>query len=278
MITNSDGTVSFEDVTVYTNKDNSYFGAKDANAINTEINTLNNCLRANNAGAHNSVYRGASLGTSVTSEQYAAISSGSFDDMYIGDYWTINDVNWRIAAFDYFYNTGDTRCLTHHAVVVPDKPLYWARMNATASTSGGYVGSEMYTTNLANAKSTIKSAFSGHVMKHRLFLVKSMAEGRPNGINYYDSEVTLLNEHMVYGGAIFQAQPDGSETIPTNHRIEKTQLPLFLFDPTKINIGSHWWLRDCIAETRFASVSNDGYANRGDANSELGVRPFFSLC
>jgi hypothetical protein len=277
MITNSDGTVSFEDVTVYTNKDNSYFGAKDANAINTEINTLNNCLRANNAGAHNSVYRGASLGTSVTSEQYAAISSGSFDDLYVGDYWTINGVNWRIAAFDYFYNTGDTRCLTHHVVIVPDTALYTAVMNTTASTSGGYIGSAMYTTNLANAKSTIKSAFSGHVMQHRLFLVNAVTNGRPSAISFYDSEVNLLNEQMVYGGAIFQAQPDGS-TIPTNHRIEKTQLPIFAFDPTKININAHWWLRDCIGDSYFTCVSNEGYANRGYAQWEYGVRPFFSLC
>lgn len=30
-VDNSDGTVSFQDVTVYTNKEKSFFGAKDAN-------------------------------------------------------------------------------------------------------------------------------------------------------------------------------------------------------------------------------------------------------
>lgn len=34
-VNNPDGTVSFRDVTVYTNKEKSFFGAKDANRIET---------------------------------------------------------------------------------------------------------------------------------------------------------------------------------------------------------------------------------------------------
>ena len=36
-----------------------------------------------NAGAHNAIYRGKYLGTSVTAAQYAAIAAGTFDDLYI---------------------------------------------------------------------------------------------------------------------------------------------------------------------------------------------------
>lgn len=39
---NSDGTVSFEDVTPYTNKENSFFGANDANTMNSAINDIMN--------------------------------------------------------------------------------------------------------------------------------------------------------------------------------------------------------------------------------------------
>lgn len=39
-ITNDDGTVSFQDVTIYTGKEKSFFGAKDANAMNGAINTI----------------------------------------------------------------------------------------------------------------------------------------------------------------------------------------------------------------------------------------------
>lgn len=39
-INNEDGTVSFQDVTVYSQKDNSFFGAKDANRMNEALNTI----------------------------------------------------------------------------------------------------------------------------------------------------------------------------------------------------------------------------------------------
>ena len=60
-----------------------------------------------NAGYHNSIYRGKYLGDHVTDEQWEAIQNGTFEGMYIGDYWVINGVNWRIAAFDYWLRTGD---------------------------------------------------------------------------------------------------------------------------------------------------------------------------
>lgn len=39
-IRNSDGTVSFQDVTVYSDKENSFFGAREANRMNEALNTL----------------------------------------------------------------------------------------------------------------------------------------------------------------------------------------------------------------------------------------------
>lgn len=39
-ITNEDGTVSFQDMTQYTNRDNSFFGAKDANRMNEAMNVI----------------------------------------------------------------------------------------------------------------------------------------------------------------------------------------------------------------------------------------------
>lgn len=39
-ISNDDGTVSFQDVTVYSDKENSFFGAKEANRMNEALNTL----------------------------------------------------------------------------------------------------------------------------------------------------------------------------------------------------------------------------------------------
>lgn len=43
-VDNSDGTVSFNDVTTYTNKEKSFFGAKDANRMNEALNYIMSML------------------------------------------------------------------------------------------------------------------------------------------------------------------------------------------------------------------------------------------
>ena len=70
---------------------------------------------------------------------------------------------------------------------------------AANTTAGGYVGSDMYKSNLEQAKTTIKSAFSGHVLKHRIYLTNAVANGRASGGAWCDSEVDLMCEQMVYG-------------------------------------------------------------------------------
>lgn len=233
-------------------------------------------LLFNNAGAHNAIYRGKNLGASVTSAQYAAIKAGTFDDLFIGDYWVINGVNWRIAAFDYYLNCGDTATTAHHAVIVPDSCLYNAQMNTSNVTTGGYVGSAMYTTNLASAKSTIKTAFSGHVLSHRIYLTNAVSNGRPSGGAWCDSEVDLMCEEMVYGGGIFRPTSDGSN-VPANYRVEKSQLPLFAHEPSRITNRAAWWLRDVVTAASFAIVSHRGGAYYNTASGSNGVRPAFCI-
>lgn len=243
-------------------------------------------LLFSNAGAHNAIYRGKSLGSTVTTAQYAAIKAGTFDDLYIGDYWTIGGVNYRIAAFDYYLNSGDTNCTTHHVVIVPDTCLYNAQMHNTLSggwesgaantTAGGYVGSDMYKSNLEQAKTTIKSAFSGHVLKHRIYLTNAVANGRASGGAWCDSEVDLMCEQMVYGSGIFSPVSDGSN-VPANYRVEKSQLPLFQHEPSRICNRATWWLRDVITASHFALVGNDGNASYYYASNSDGVRPAFCI-
>lgn len=233
-------------------------------------------LLFNNAGAHNAIYRGKSLGSSVTIAQYSAISAGTFDDMYIGDYWTIGGVNYRIAAFDYYLNCGDTSCTKHHVVLVPDTCLYNHVMNDTNITTGAYVGSKMYTEGLEQAKTTIKAAFSGHVLSKRIYLSNATANGKASAGAWCDSEVDLMCEHMVYGNGVFSPVSDGT-TVPNNYRVEKSQLPLFQHEPSRICNRASWWLRDVISASNFAIVANGGDADYYYASASLGVRPAFCI-
>ena len=230
-----------------------------------------------NAGFHNSIYRGKSLGTEVTAEQYAAIAAGTFDDMFIGDYWTISGTVYRIAHFDYWLHCGDTECTTHHVVVVPDTNLYTAKMNESNATTGGYIGSKMYTDNLASAKTTIQTAFgSGHILTHREYFVNAVTNGKPSAGSWYDSSIDLMNERRVYGNPGFEPGNDGS-TIPTLYTIDKSQLALFALDPSRICNRAHWWLRDVVSAANFAFVSDRGGATYNTASNAYGVRPAFGI-
>lgn len=250
---------------------------KDLKEYMEGVNTILAQLTYDNAGAHNSIYRGKNLGTTVTEEQWEAISSGTFTDLYIGDYWVIGGVNWRIAAFDYYLNCGDTSFTKHHAVIVPDTCLYNAQMNTTNVTTGAYKGSAMYTANLTQAKSTINSAFgSSHVLSHRIYLSNATSNGRASAGEWTDSTVDLMCEHMVYGSGIFSPVSDGSN-VPNNYRVEKGQLPLFALEPSRICNRATWWLRDVITAAGFAFVYDNGVADYYYASYSFGVRPAFCI-
>jgi len=238
-----------------------------------------NKVKGNNAGFHNSIYRGKYLGSSVTTDQYTAISNGTFDDMYIGDYWTINEVNYRIAAFDYWINTGDTACTTHHVVLVPDSNLDTKAMNSTNTTSGGYVGSAMYSTNIATAKSEVTTAFgSAHILSHREYLTNAITNGYPSAGAWYDSTVDLMNEAMVYGSDFFAPHNSLGATIPIAYTIDKSQLPLFRLRHDLIGIRASWWLRDVVSSMHFAFVGASGDCDHANASGSFGVRPVFGIC
>ena len=233
-------------------------------------------LLYNNAGAHNAIYRGKNLGAEVTADQWASIQAGTFEDMYIGDYWVINGVTWRIAAFDYYLNCGDTNTTAHHVVLVPDSCLYNAQMNTTNDTTGGYVAVKGRNV-LADAETAIKAAFGAtHILSHRVYLTNAVSNGKPSGGAWQDTICDLMNEEMVYGTGIFRPTSDGS-TIPANYRVEKSQLPLFAHEPSRIINRADYWLRDVVSASYFAVVHHGGAATYTNASYSSGVRPVFSI-
>lgn len=234
-----------------------------------------------NAATHNMVYRGKALGTSVTSEQWAAIKAGTFKDLYLGDYWSIGGMDYIIAAFDYWYKCGNTACNTHHAVVIPRSQLYTYKFNPTNTTDGGYVGSDLYKNGLTQAKTTFNNAFgSAHILSHREYLVNAVTNGKPTGSDWYDSTVDLMNENMVYGGRQFSPMPDGTDpwNACRNYTIDKSQLPLFRLAPWMSFVRDQWcWLRDVVSAASFADCGGYGDADCGGASHAGGVWPAVGL-
>ena len=226
-----------------------------------------------NAGAHNGIYRGKYLGDTYTSAQQAAVTAGTFEDLYIGDYWTIGGINYRIAGFNYYLNAGDTDLTANHLTIVPDTSFYTHPMNDTNTTEGGYIGSKMYEEGLDSAKSTIEAAFPGKVLTHKKYLSNAVSDGEASAGSWYDSTVELMNEVMVYGSRVNGSAVRGLFDIG----VEKSQLPLFTLEPNRLNIRVNWWLRDVHSATSFAPVHVHGYAASINASLSYGVRPAFSI-
>lgn len=223
------------------------------------------------------LFRGKNLGTALTAVQKAAIKDGSFKGMFLGDYWSIGGRIWRIVDMDYWYNCGDTAFTSHHLVIMPDEALYNAQMNTTNVTTGGYVGSAMYKSNLANAKTIVNAAFQGSVLTHREYLCNAVANGRPSGGAWFDSSIELPNEPMMYGHPHFSPTSDGS-TVPSIYTISKTQLALFMVCPRFIvNRSYNQWLRDVVSSAHFAIVNYDGITSFYAASGSIGVRPVFPV-
>jgi len=221
------------------------------------------------SGGAQGVLVGNYLGDTYTDTQKAAISSGTFEGLNIGDYWIINDITWRIADFDYYYNVGDTPFTKHHVIIVPDTVLYNVRMNPTNTTLGAYTGSEMYRTNLNQARTAFDNAFgSTFIPTHRgLYAYDVNSSGSASSSTWRDMRIELMNEVQLYGHSVWKCNgfDIGSQ---------KTQFRLFLLDQTKINTGQSYWLTNVDSGSNFVRLNGNGGVSTAEASSSNGVRPF----
>lgn len=225
---------------------------------------------------HRNIYRGKNLGDHVTEAQKAAIAAGTWDDLYVGDYWTIHGRDYRIGDMNYRYNCGDTAFSTNHLIIVPDKSLGNAQMNSADTTEGGYMNSEMRTKNLDDAKAIIKEAFGDLVLSHREILTNATKDGHPSSFAWTDSEADLMNEIMVYGCKIYSPMGNGT-IVPANYTIDNGQLALFALNPRMIKTRYAYWLRDVVSSSQFAFVRAYGGAGCDFASVSSGVRPAFAI-
>ena len=246
------------------------------------------------AALHNGLYRGKDLTAYFESgEMSAAIAAGNFTNIYPGDYiiksvtidgTTYSNVKWIVMDLDYHLHAGDTETTAHHVVLMPETTLGTHRMNETNITTGGFLGSEMWTVHIPKVAAGIKAAFGAdHVLAHRELLsnavdtdVKSCGyngwTGAASNWTWADVEVNLCNEPMVYGIR------DVSSSFFDVGECTKQLAAFNLNHGLRCSKRQWWWLRAVADSTGFAYV--DGYGDAyhysaGDAGG--GVRPYFLL-
>jgi len=249
------------------------------------------------AGYHNSIYRGKYLGNTYTSAQKAEITSGRFNDLYIGDYWTIGGNDYVICHFDYYYKCSDSDVPYHHIIVMPRGSLKGlsftgittsrgtespangtAAWNPTDSTAGGYIGSRIRTVIMPACNTKVSAAF-GSANVHALSELyptsfASSTDGRASGAGWTSTDLVcdLCNETMVYGHQIWGKgsafDKEGNEV-----GIDKWQLAIFRLDPGFADIRVIWWLRSVDSATLVAIVGSGGNASYENASGVFVVRP-----
>jgi hypothetical protein len=245
------------------------------------------------AEQHNGIFRGKDLTKVYTVDEiYNRVSSGKFDDLYLGDYFTVSitttlpdetvkteNVSLMFGAFNYYYNCGDTALTKPHAVLIPRNYGFatTAKMNETNTTEGGYINSYMHTTILPCYATSLQKALSNHVLTYRDILTNkvnttsaSMAgagsTGSASGWEWTDVTLQLMNEVQVYGTTAFSSS--AFDVGMANRR-----LPVFKFI-TPVHYGrNNFWLRSVVSSSNFALCGSVGYTNYSGASNELCARP-----
>ena len=243
-----------------------------------------NCVveAQNNAAFHNSIFMGRDITEKYTNGSlYTKISNGTFEDIFVGDYFTASYAGankiFRIAGFNSLYNQGDSNVLTrNHAVIVPDEPLVNAVMNTSNASTNGYASMPVRSGAIATINTNLNTTFSGHLITKRELLCNKTSSDVSSGMTatsgsssswaWYDSKSDLMTEMELYGTSIFNT---------SGHDVASgySQYPLFALAPEFISMGYDYWLRGVANSAKFTICRSDGRADMENASVSAGIRP-----
>lgn len=211
---------------------------------------------------HNGGIRGKNLGSSFTAEQKAAIAAGTFDDIYVGDYWEIDGVKYVIVDIDYYLGYGNSTPTTdHHVIVFPEDVLSAQGYEYSADYYGS---SSIYTTYLPAIASDLINTFGNFLINQKLVLYQT------GGTTFWGQEKCILPSMM-------QIQGYG-QTINTGkeqHRVP--QFSFFRYNNALISASQRYWLRDSNGDGNTAFITPEGSLGVGGNSAQYYLRPYFIL-
>ena len=241
--------------------------------------------------SHNSIYRGKNWGTFTSLsevEQFLSdhgVSTGLFNDLYLGDYFKVQDgtynVEWEIAGFDTYYQKGDTAFTNHHIALIPKTNLLTSKMNDTNDTTGGYYNSYMHQSVIPTIDTNLATILGNHLLARRALLSNAMNKdltsgagagwmGSTTGWDWYTVKSCLMSEVAVYGSKVFSS---GFHDIGEDCE----RLPIFQFKGHS-HTRQWFWLRAVAFGSDFACANNGGSPGTGGAgNAGGGVRPLICV-
>lgn len=215
---------------------------------------------------HAQMFRGKNLGSSFSSSLMATIQSGAFKDLWIGDYWIIGGVTYRIVDFDYFMGVGAPVATSkHHLVVMPDKSLY-ARQFHDSSTANGYINSDIFKTGLQDAKTKFNAAFQGNILSHPEQLSNAADGNGITGSIGTSVSVDLPSIEMMTGYNPYQPYEVGTQGY--------SQFSLFRLNRQLSIPDQTMATKTMYTNGRIARLTADGSLASWGLTNSYGIRPY----
>lgn len=260
----------------------------DGSESKTRLRDAFYSLVPDGAPTHNNVFRGQNLGA-LNATHIANIQNGTFHDMFVGDYFTINGSSYVIADINYKKGHDDTISLGNHLLLMPTD---WSKtptqtlapdgktthyMNDTDTTAGGFAGTKLYKTYLPQIQQKLEADFGSHLVQFREVVSTHVDDsGAPDQAEWRDAKVAIPSETMIYGTMVNGNNKNGSWY---NVGDDASQLALMRLNSEERNFHrQNVWLRDVHSASEFAVADSDGCDYWFSASGSWGgVRAFFLI-
>ena len=228
---------------------------------------------------HGNIIRGKNLGGIFTPEQATAISNGSFDNLWLGDYWTLGSNRFRIVDFNY-YNSGAYTATPNHIVVMPDLPITNAALGGSlvSGRMRGFYATAVRSNLNSTYTNTARSLFSSSLRTRKEFVSNEFMDiynddkiGANHGVALGDYYAMLPSEAALTGHLPRTASPMGYNG---NCSTQWRQLRLFAMG---WGLGqANFWLEGQVWHRTFACYNaGTGYIGDFDYTVVSGIRPLY---
>ena len=252
-------------------------------ALNNKFDFLN--AFNNDPNLKKVITRGNNLGKTITAAQKMAIRNGTFDGMWLGDYWQFNDntCRWIIVDFDrYLDHPNGTN--QHRITIMSDRNLGIDNIGESGWCNKGWNGSKMrrdYAEGMVRFASALQ-AFDISDFKtfpvfepHEFENTDNSWELTEKSWSWEYPKVTIPSEFEMFGSNLVHVRINGGEN---NVMPIARQLSYFrLGNPIPFS-GESFWLRDQVTKNCFALYYGDQrHVSWANWTSKYGVRPLMSI-
>ena len=248
------------------------------------------------ADSHRRFYRGEDITAAFDDGSFSAsVADGTFYDIFPGDYirktitvpgvantgTSTYEVKFVIADLDAAMNHGSLSVTTHHAVIVPETPVFDTYMNPTNTNAGGYAGSYMHKTVMPAFALGLIGAFG---TEH---LLKCSFDGSGRTSDPLACTCRLMTLSMVFGQAELPSNGWDWSCYVKDKCMGGEQLAAFSLHPELRGQNMWYWVSDLPSSS--CPWSSPGFAYvldyaagvaAGASNApyaDVGVRPFALL-